>query len=122
MTGAGSLLAGGKDGAGPSSAGPAAAPKAIHMTIKNPSSSDETTTETMVDRLRHVQTESWTKLKYVKEDHEDAWDLFYKTLLYEGKVPEIKDAKDIKGKAKATMLDDGRTARVLGDADWKMSI
>lgn len=44
-----------------------------------------------------------------------------KDFLSDAPIKPSEPAKS-KGKAKATTLDDGRTARVLGDADWKMSI
>jgi DNA-directed RNA polymerase III subunit RPC5 len=103
---------GGPGGGGPP-AGPAAAPKAITMTIKSSgggNGGDQTTTETMADRLRHVQTEPWQKLRYVDENDADAWDLYHQTLVYQAATEnqddaDAKDAKD-KGKAKETKPDE----------------
>lgn len=76
------------------------------MTIKN-TSGEETSTETMTDRLRNVQMEGWQKLKYVGEEDDAAWELYNKTLHYapalENDADDSKDTKaDTKGKGKAT--------------------
>jgi DNA-directed RNA polymerase-3 subunit RPC5 len=92
----------GKDGSAP---GQPPAPKAIHMTIKSTSNNDQTTTETMADRLRHVQTESWQKLQYVGAEDQEAWDLYNKTLMYQTPTSQAVEAKDGKGKGKA-LVDD----------------
>lgn len=80
-------------------------------------SGEETTTETMTDRLRHVQMEGWQKLKYVGEEEDAAWELYNKTLHYapaleaeeeEEKATDTKkdgdskEASSNKGKGKAT--------------------
>ncbi|KAK8059354.1 hypothetical protein PG996_009284 [Apiospora saccharicola] len=95
--------AGAKEAAAPAAA---QAPKAIQMTIKN-TSGEETSTETMTDRLRNVQMEGWQKLKYVGEEDDAAWELYNKTLHYapalEGEDDTKDDTKkDAKGKGKAT--------------------
>ncbi|KAK8128585.1 Sin-like protein conserved region-domain-containing protein [Apiospora sp. TS-2023a] len=94
--------AGAKEAAAPATA---QAPKAIQMTIKN-TSGEETSTETMTDRLRNVQMEGWQKLKYVGEEDDAAWELYNKTLHYapalEGEDDTKDDTKkDAKGKGKA---------------------
>ncbi|KAK8118487.1 uncharacterized protein PG998_003113 [Apiospora kogelbergensis] len=84
------------------------APKAIQMTIKN-TSGEETTTETMTDRLRNVQMEGWQKLKYVGEEEDAAWELYNKTLHYapaleaedDGAADTKNDTTKNKGKGKA---------------------
>ncbi|KAI0132375.1 DNA-directed RNA polymerase III complex subunit Rpc37 [Xylariales sp. AK1849] len=103
--------ASGKDGAAPAGQ-PAAAPKAIHMTIKSNTSGDQPTTETMADRLRHVQTESWQKLKYVGSEEQDAWDLYNTTLLYKPSASAGK--QDPKGKGKADRSDEEKKALASG--------
>lgn len=96
--------AGAKEAAAPAAA---QAPKAIQMTIKN-TSGEETSTETMTDRLRNVQMEGWQKLKYVGEEDDAAWELYNKTLHYAPALEDedTKDAEtkkdDAKGKGKAT--------------------
>ncbi|KAH8681014.1 Sin-like protein conserved region-domain-containing protein [Xylariales sp. PMI_506] len=98
---------GGPGGKDPSQ--PAAAPKAIHMTIKSSANGEQTTTETMADRLRHVQTESWQRLTFVDEDQLDAWELYNKTLLYRSSTAAAAAAAagvSAKGKEKAAKLDE----------------
>ncbi|KAK8051043.1 hypothetical protein PG993_002428 [Apiospora rasikravindrae] len=96
-----------RERAGAKEAAPSAAqaPKAIQMTISN-KSGEETTTETMTDRLRNVQMEGWQKLKYVGEEEDAAWELYNKTLHYAPALEGDDDAADTKdgakGKGKAT--------------------
>ncbi|RYO79766.1 hypothetical protein DL762_007997 [Monosporascus cannonballus] len=81
--------AAGKDGA-------AAAPaRAITMTIKS-ASTNEIAQETMADRLRAVQTEPWSRLKYEHEESDRAWDMFSSHLLYKAPPPASGSAKDVK--------------------------
>ncbi|KAI1461575.1 hypothetical protein F4805DRAFT_412568 [Annulohypoxylon moriforme] len=61
----------------------AGAAKAIHMTIKSAGQGDSgISVDTMVERLRKVQTEPWTKLKYEHEDSDKAWSMFANSLVY----------------------------------------
>ncbi|KAK7957138.1 sulfite reductase beta subunit [Apiospora aurea] len=101
-----------RERAGAKEAAPSAAqaPKAIQMTISN-KAGEETTTETMTDRLRNVQMEGWQKLQYVGEEEDAAWELYNKTLHYapalEGEddhdaaAADTKDGAKGKGKGKA---------------------
>lgn len=75
------------------------------MTIKSTSNNDQTTTETMADRLRHVQTEGWQKLNYVGAEDQEAWDLYNKTLMYQTPASQAAEAKDAKGKGKELVED-----------------
>ncbi|KAK8091165.1 hypothetical protein PG994_000670 [Apiospora phragmitis] len=77
----------------------AQAPKAIQMTIKN-TSGEETSTETMTDRLRNVQMEGWQKLKYVGEEEDAAWELYNRTLHYAPAL-EMEEEDDTKAAAAA---------------------
>lgn len=82
------------------------------MTIKSSgggSAGDQPTTETMADRLRHVQTEPWQRLRCVDENDADAWELYHQTLVYRPPTTENGDSKDAKdkGKTKETKPDDG---------------
>ncbi|CAJ2512394.1 Uu.00g054090.m01.CDS01 [Anthostomella pinea] len=92
-------------------AAPPAAARAIHMSIKSAGSgSGEMVTETMADRLRGVQMESWSKLKYDDEESDKAWDLFHGNLLYKGaksqETNKDEDSKDKgKGKAPVSIMD-----------------
>ncbi|RYP53930.1 hypothetical protein DL768_001242 [Monosporascus sp. mg162] len=81
--------AAGKDGATPAPA------RAITMTIKS-ASTNEIAQETMADRLRAVQTEPWSRLKYEHEESDRAWDMFSSHLLYKAPAPASGSAKDIK--------------------------
>ncbi|KAI3328983.1 hypothetical protein HD806DRAFT_481284 [Xylariaceae sp. AK1471] len=97
---------GGKDGA-PATASSAGA-RAIHMSIKSADSGGgELTTETMADRLRTVQTEAWSKLKYEDEDSERAWTMFNNNLVYRsaGKAAAKEDKDEGKGKGKEREID-----------------
>lgn len=51
------------------------AARAIHMTIKQSKDGgdDELVQETMADRLKKVQTETWRKMRYVHDESSDAW-------------------------------------------------
>lgn len=67
-------------GLGGGGGGAAAAPtkeaaRAIHMTIKQSKDGgdDEIVQETMADRLKKVQTETWRKMRYVDDESSDAW-------------------------------------------------
>lgn len=58
-------------GAQPGKEGPA---RAIHMTIKSAGADgEEIVQETMADRLRKVQIESWSKMRYVHDEASDSW-------------------------------------------------
>lgn len=72
--GAGASTGGpGAGGAGAGASKPEAA-RAIHMTIKKTSDgSEEIVQETMADRLKKVQTESWRKHRYVHDEAGDSW-------------------------------------------------
>lgn len=60
---------------GASSAPTKEAARAIHMTIKQSKDGgdDELVQETMADRLKKVQTETWRKMRYVHDESSDAW-------------------------------------------------
>ncbi|KAI2469856.1 hypothetical protein F4781DRAFT_392589 [Annulohypoxylon bovei var. microspora] len=105
--------AAGKEGGAPS-AGPQAGAKAIHMTIKSAGQGDGGAgVDTMVERLRKVQTEPWTRLKYEHDDSDKAWSVFSSSLVYpDAPKPGVeglqlaKDGGKGKGKGKATFQDD----------------
>ncbi|KAG5957540.1 hypothetical protein E4U58_005891 [Claviceps cyperi] len=93
--------------------GAAPAARAIHMTIKNTADGDTVTTETMADRLRYVQTETWRKMRYTDENEEAAWEIYNESLFLQPKaevsaaaatamdVDDDKKEKDSKGDAAA---------------------
>ncbi|KAM0324941.1 hypothetical protein ACHAQA_007908 [Verticillium albo-atrum] len=58
----------------------AAAAKSIHMTIKQSGDGSAATSDTMLDRLRSVQSEPWRKLKYTDENDEAAWEVYNESL------------------------------------------
>lgn len=85
--------AGGSGGASGQSAGQAA--KAIHMTIKNTADGETLTTETMADRLRAVQSETWRKMRYTDENDETAWEVYNESLfLRDPNAPEKPPVKE----------------------------
>jgi DNA-directed RNA polymerase-3 subunit RPC5 len=78
------------------------------MSIKSADSGGgELTTETMADRLRTVQTEAWSKLKYEDEDSARAWTVFNDNLVYRSASKAgAKDGKaQVKGKGKERETD-----------------
>ncbi|KAG6250423.1 hypothetical protein E4U23_001440 [Claviceps purpurea] len=92
--------------------GAAPAARAIHMTIKNTADGDTVTTETMADRLRYVQTETWRKMRYTDENEEAAWEVYNESLFLQPKagasaaamamdVDDDKKDKDSKGEGAA---------------------
>lgn len=69
-------------GAGAGGAGAdKAAGRAIHMTIKSAMDEDGVATETMADRLRNVQTETWQRMEWVHDESELAWEAYNECLL-----------------------------------------
>lgn len=77
-------------GAGPPAGGKDGTARAIHMTIKSAGAEGEqVVTETMADRLRLVQSESWQRMVYVDDQDQSAWDAYYGTLVVR---PEGQDA------------------------------
>ncbi|KAI0378026.1 hypothetical protein F5Y04DRAFT_165898 [Hypomontagnella monticulosa] len=88
----------GKEGgaaAGPSQGGAAA--KAIHMSIKSAGTEGgEVSVDTMIERLRKVQVEPWTKLKYEDDETDRAWHMFNDHLVSPQPGPKDKG----KGKEK----------------------
>lgn len=99
---------GAKDGV-PATASSAGA-RAIHMSIKSADSGGgELTTETMADRLRTVQTESWSRLQYEDDESAKAWNMFNNTLVYRSAKKaagdQDKDEDGGKGKGKEMEVD-----------------
>ncbi|KAL2131869.1 hypothetical protein VTI74DRAFT_4481 [Chaetomium olivicolor] len=82
----------------------AAAGRAIHMTIKSAMDSDGgVATETMADRLRNVQTESWQRMEWVHDEAEMAWEAYNECLLLRSGGnghSEAADGGDGEGKGK----------------------
>ncbi|KAI1207974.1 uncharacterized protein F4807DRAFT_160829 [Annulohypoxylon truncatum] len=118
-----SAAAGGPAAAGGSKEGQtpqAGAAKAIHMTIKSAGQGDGgASVDTMVERLRKVQTEPWTKLRYEHDDSDKSWSMFASSLVYADApppnlAPGASNAKAEggvgKGKEKATAKDNGDEA------------
>lgn len=105
--GAGGAAAG-KEGAGPQ--GPGGAAKAIHMSIKSAGAEGgEAVVDTMIERLRKVQVEQWSKLHYEDEESYKAWNVFHQNFLYSRALPrdadddnDDKNGNTSKGKGKET--------------------
>ncbi|KAI1098503.1 hypothetical protein F4804DRAFT_346303 [Jackrogersella minutella] len=93
----------GKEGAaaGAASQGGAGTAKAIHMTIKSAGQGDgQVAVDTMVERLRKVQTEPWANLQYEDEYSDKAWTMFSSSLLYAGARKPADKPRPGKGKEK----------------------
>lgn len=106
------------------------------MTIKSTTADgDEVVTETMSDRLRAVQMESWQRMEYVDEDTEDAWAAYQECLFLRpaagdeasNAAPPSSAAPVYKGKGKETaaaaVADAGGAADLNGrvprlETDW----
>ncbi|KAG5915276.1 hypothetical protein E4U42_000067 [Claviceps africana] len=69
------------------------------MTIKNTADPDAVTTETMADRLRYVQSETWRRMRYTDENDEAAWDVYNESLFLQPRAAAAPEDKD-KGKGK----------------------
>ncbi|KAI1759360.1 hypothetical protein GGR53DRAFT_150363 [Hypoxylon sp. FL1150] len=96
----------GKEGAAGGSAQGGGA-KAIHMSIKSAGAdSGEASVDTMIERLRKVQTEPWIKLKYEHEESERAWDMFGNHLIYASAKNAAAAEEGGKGKGKETEKDE----------------
>ncbi|KAI2606702.1 hypothetical protein GGR54DRAFT_412880 [Hypoxylon sp. NC1633] len=69
--------------AGGGAQGGAGAAKAIHMSIKSAGADNgEVMVDTMISRLRQVQTERWLKLKYEDEESNKSWAIYNDNFLY----------------------------------------
>ncbi|KAL1843193.1 hypothetical protein VTJ49DRAFT_2744 [Mycothermus thermophilus] len=79
----GAAATGASGGAGGADKAGASAARAIHMTIKSAMDGDNdgVATETIVDRLRRVQTESWRRMEWVHDEAEMAWEAYNECLL-----------------------------------------
>ncbi|XXG94234.1 hypothetical protein Hte_000488 [Hypoxylon texense] len=96
----------GKEGAAAGGAagqgGGGGAAKAIHMSIKSAGAgadSGEAAVDTMIERLRKVQTEPWIRLKYEHENSEKAWSMYENHLIY-ASAKDASAGHDGKGKEK----------------------
>ncbi|KAK4234455.1 Sin-like protein conserved region-domain-containing protein [Achaetomium macrosporum] len=75
--GSGSAASGGPTDKAAGSAG-----RAIHMTIKSAMDAEGgVATETIADRLRNVQTETWQRMEWVHDEAEMAWEAYNECLL-----------------------------------------
>lgn len=76
------------------------------MTIKTTADGETTTTETIADRLRSVQSEPWRKMKYTDENEEAAWEVYNESLfLTNPEEAATVTEEDDKGKAVAVEKD-----------------
>ncbi|AEO60813.1 hypothetical protein MYCTH_2120781 [Thermothelomyces thermophilus ATCC 42464] len=132
---------GDKSGTGAGAAG-ASAGRAIHMTIKSAMDADGgAATETMADRLRNVQTETWQRMEWVHDEAEMAWEAYNECLLLrpgnggggaaaaaaaEGEAAEDKGkGKEVAGAAEAaaaaaaaTSADESGAADLVDKVPW----
>ncbi|KAL2177726.1 Sin-like protein conserved region-domain-containing protein [Thermothelomyces heterothallicus CBS 202.75] len=136
---------GDKSGTGAGAAG-ASAGRAIHMTIKSAMDADGgAATETMADRLRNVQTETWQRMEWVHDEAEMAWEAYNECLLLrpgngggggaaaaaageaaedKGKGKEVAGAAEAAAAAAATSADESGAADLVDKVprlktDWE---
>ncbi|KAJ4285925.1 hypothetical protein N0V88_008217, partial [Collariella sp. IMI 366227] len=96
----------------PTGGGPAG--RAIHMTIKSAMDSDGgVATETMADRLRNVQTETWQRMEWVHDEAEMAWEAYNECLLLRSSSGN-KNAQQEGGEAGAEAEEEGKGKEVTG--------
>ncbi|KAK0636821.1 hypothetical protein B0T17DRAFT_473411, partial [Bombardia bombarda] len=102
----------------PAAGGPAAgsaadksAGRAIHMTLKAAMDEDGVSTETIADRLRAVQSESWQRMQWVQDESADAWGAYNECLFLRSAAgaatAATKHDGDDKGKELAAAAADG---------------
>lgn len=65
------------------------------MTAKSTGDGDETHVDTMVERIRVAQEESWRTLRYVDENSTEAWNSFEK--LFVDLNPIVAEGEDVVG-------------------------
>lgn len=69
--------------------------RAIHMTVKSKVDGEESTVDTMGERITAAQAEKWKTHKYVDEDEDEAWK-FYNENLIIGAEEKIEDTEELK--------------------------
>lgn len=80
------------------------------MTIKSAMDADGgVATETMADRLRNVQTETWQRMEWVHDEAEMAWEAYNECLLLRS------TGGDAAGSAEAAAAGKGKEAAVAGN-------
>lgn len=105
---------GGPGGPGAGGAADKSAGRAIHMTLKAAMDEDGVTAETMADRLRSVQKESWKRMEYVHDESDAAWSAYNESLLLRSdQLPGTEG----KGKELATEDDDDKNKDDSGSPD-----
>ncbi|KAG6048036.1 hypothetical protein E4U39_007805 [Claviceps sp. Clav50 group G5] len=102
--------------------GAAPAARAIHMTIKNTADGDTVTTETMADRLRYVQTETWRKMRYTDENEEAAWEVYNESLFLQPKAGASSSSSAAAAMAMDVDDDDKKGKDIKGDGAAEMDL
>lgn len=69
--------------------------RAIHMTVKSKIDGEDSSIDTMADRITAAQQEKWKLHKYVDEDEDFAWH-FYNENLIVGAEEHFADTADLK--------------------------
>lgn len=92
---------------------PKEAARAIHMTIKQTvdGGDDELVQETMADRLKRVQNETWRKMRYIHEEDADSWAMSEEVLYTANDTEQEQQAegeKDGTASVAAAPVHDGR--------------
>ncbi|KAK0643923.1 Sin-like protein conserved region-domain-containing protein [Cercophora newfieldiana] len=96
----------------PSGAAAAAAEKAagraIQMTLKAAMDDQGVATETMADRLRSVQSETWRRIEWFEDETKASWEAYNELLLMRSEASAAakqQDAEDDKSKGKEVATD-----------------
>ncbi len=85
------------------------------MTLKAAMDEDGVAAETMADRLRAVQTESWRKMEWVHDEDEAAWEAYNECLLL--KSQDALAGRDPDSKGKGLDTEEAGTADDSGAPD-----
>ncbi|KAK4126378.1 hypothetical protein N657DRAFT_643164 [Parathielavia appendiculata] len=121
--------AGGVSGEKSGAAAAASAARAIHMSIKSAMDAEGgVETETMADRLRNVQTETWKRMEWVHDEAEMAWEAYNECLLLRPEsnnnaaattttTTNTEQTEEDKGKGKAVEGSGAAAATVPAAAD-----
>jgi DNA-directed RNA polymerase III subunit RPC5 len=105
-------------GAAAAAAAEKAAGRAIQMTLKNAMDDEGVATETMADRLRSVQTESWRRMEWFEDETDVSWEAYKELFLMrsEGAAAAAQEEAD-KGKGKGKEVAKDKPADDSGAAD-----
>lgn len=89
--------------------GPAPQARAIHMTVKSTIDGEESTIDTMGERITMAQSEYWKTHNYVDEETDEAWS-FYDENLFIGSAQGLEDSTELKDKLPSLLTSLDNTA------------